>query len=231
MCRSSIALESARGATYAWLARHHEGGSNPLRDQGRLDCRSCPVTGGTGLRRMHVCGSPRGKGTGPVSAKDRKKVLWCPYAQKGSIYPVVPVIQALEIAGVDVTLLGPRSLGALAARLGLSFRPYVGGIQFDWSKREGVDPRSYLPSSERAWFHERVRAEYDEIAAAFARIRVDIRPFVPSPIGRHEPLQVPFPDGPFGRRASKDLRMWRQRSDPGHLLDNTERWDDTTRVV
>ena len=104
---------------------------------------------------------------GTVGALSTNRVLWVPYAQRGSIYPVVPLVQELRRRGKEILLLGPDGLEPLAKTLGVGFRPYASDISYDWSDRGRSDEHAMGPRAlGRAWFRERVRAEFLEVEGA-----------------------------------------------------------------
>lgn len=102
------------------------------------------------------------------------RVLWVPYTQKGSLYPVVPAVQALRQLGADITLLGLPDLEPLADTLGTRFAAYESGISYDWSKPEGRDQHGLGPANDAGWFNHRVADEYSEIERASRMFRPDV---------------------------------------------------------
>ncbi|MEV2279207.1 nucleotide disphospho-sugar-binding domain-containing protein [Nocardiopsis sp. NPDC049922] len=103
---------------------------------------------------------------GPRSGE---RVLWVPYAQYGSLYPVVPLIQAVLRDGHEVVMLGPSELTDLAETLGCELRPYWSDITYDWARRASVDKHGLGPDVlGSGWFIERVKAEYEEVGEAIA---------------------------------------------------------------
>ncbi|MFE9244948.1 glycosyltransferase [Nocardiopsis sp. NPDC006938] len=109
----------------------------------------------------------RPPGTSGVLSADR--VMWIPYAQRGSIYPVVPLVQELRRRGKDILLLGPGRLEPLSRTLGVGFRSYTSGISYDWSERGKSDEHALGPEVlGRSWLSERVRAEFLEVEDAMS---------------------------------------------------------------
>lgn len=102
------------------------------------------------------------------------RVLWAPYAQKGSVYPVVPVVSALKQAGAEVTLLGLPRMRGLADALGVEFSPYRSGITYDWSKPDGRDRHGLGPGQGSDWFHRRVADEFAEVERLVQSLRPDV---------------------------------------------------------
>lgn len=107
--------------------------------------------------------------SGTTGALSVDRVLWVPYAQRGSIYPVVPLVQELRRRGKDILLLGPGGLEPMARTLGVGFRPYTSDISYDWSERGRSDEHALGPQTlGRAWLSERVRAEFLEVEGTAA---------------------------------------------------------------
>lgn len=104
----------------------------------------------------------------------RPRVLWIPYAQRGSLYPIVPAVQALGDLGTDTMLLGLPSLKPLADTLGTRFMAYESSITYDWSRAEGRDQHGLGPAGCTSWFHHRVASEYAEIERATRLFRPDV---------------------------------------------------------
>ncbi|MFH8802187.1 glycosyltransferase [Streptomyces sp. NPDC017936] len=106
----------------------------------------------------------------------RPRVLWIPYAQRGSLYPVVPAVRALGALGAETMLLGLPRLADLAADLGTGFMPYEAesGISYDWSRPDGRDRHGLGPDNGADWFHDRVAAEYAQAERAVRDFRPDV---------------------------------------------------------
>lgn len=106
-------------------------------------------------------------GTGP-------RILWAAYSQRGSVYPIVPVIAALRAAGAEIQLLGLEELRRIAELLDIGFRPYGTGIWYDWSRPAGLDRHGLGPAADPGWFNARVAAEIAEVQAAVESFAPDV---------------------------------------------------------
>jgi UDP:flavonoid glycosyltransferase YjiC (YdhE family) len=100
------------------------------------------------------------------------RVLWVPYAQRGSLYPVAPVIQELRACGADVAALGPSRLSGLVDAVGA--RLLDSAIDFDWSSPGRCDRHQFGPAAGREWLTDRVIAEYAETSEACQAFRPDV---------------------------------------------------------
>jgi UDP:flavonoid glycosyltransferase YjiC (YdhE family) len=109
-----------------------------------------------------------------IAKSSRPKILWCPYAQRGALYPVMPAVSALIDAGADLLTVGPASLGDFAVSQGLRFMRYNSDLNYDWSNQAGVDPRSRGPSGDRSWFGRRTETEFGDTITAVAEFEPDI---------------------------------------------------------
>jgi UDP:flavonoid glycosyltransferase YjiC (YdhE family) len=108
------------------------------------------------------------------TAPTRTRILWAPYSQRGSIYPIVPVISALRMAGAEILLLGLEELRRFAELLDIGFRPYHTSIRYDWSRPNGLDRHGLGPSVDPAWFNTRVSAEIADILSATENFAPDV---------------------------------------------------------
>lgn len=109
-----------------------------------------------------------------TSASAGPRVLWAAYAQRGSVYPVVPVIAALRAAGAEIQLLGLEELRRIAELLDIDFTPYRTGISYDWSRADGRDRHGLGPAADPDWFNARVAAEFAEVQSAVEAFAPDV---------------------------------------------------------
>lgn len=109
-------------------------------------------------------------------SQSHPRVLWVPYAQRGSLYPVVPAVQELVASGAEMLMTGLPRLRTLAASLGVDFLAYEddAGIAYDWSRSEGRDQHGLGPDNGDAWFHDRVTAEYAQVVRGVEKFRPDV---------------------------------------------------------
>ena len=108
-----------------------------------------------------------GSGAGP-------RILWAAYAQRGSVYPIVPVIAALKATGAEIQMLGLEELRRIAELLDINFRPYHTDIWYDWSRADGSDRHGFGPAADPDWFNARVAAEFAEVQSAVESFAPDV---------------------------------------------------------
>lgn len=107
-------------------------------------------------------------------AQARTRILWAPYAQRGSVYPIVPVISALRGAGAEIMLLGLEELRRFAELLDIDFRPYQTSIWYDWSRPDGLDRHGLGPAGDPDWFNARTSAEIADILSVTESFAPDL---------------------------------------------------------
>src|SRR5699024_12368009 len=121
------------------LPHHHTNCDMPARSRLLLSLALAPqpiatLFPYTTLFRSEVRGVAAGavmRPLGTAGALSADRVLWVPYAQRGSIYPVEPLVQELRRRGKEILLLGPDGLKPLAKTLGVGFQPYASDISYD----------------------------------------------------------------------------------------------------
>lgn len=175
-----------------------------------------------------------------MSPPQRPRVLWVPYAQRGSLYPIVPAVQALGTLGTDIMLLGLRSLKPLADTLTTRFSAYESSISYDWSRADQRDQHGLGPVGGGGdWFHERVAAEYAEVERAVRWFRPDVLLVDSFVIGAGlaaEHLGVPWTSYVhylFDESAETDAmhRVWWETAGTPEIEAYTGWWDGVRAVV
>lgn len=106
-----------------------------------------------------------------MTRRNRSRLLWVPYAQRGSVYPVAPLIEELVTRDVEILLLGPPSLAPLATSLRTDFQAYGAGIDYDWAQPHRRDRHGLGPQVGSGWLHQRVAAEYTVVERALSSFR------------------------------------------------------------
>jgi UDP:flavonoid glycosyltransferase YjiC (YdhE family) len=171
-----------------------------------------------------------------MNASRRPRVLWVPYAQKGSLYPVVPAVHSLRQLGSDIMLLGLPGMQSFADAFGVGFTAYESGISYDWSKPAERDRHGLGPDHGADWFHQRVAAEFAEVERMTRRFQPDILLVDSFVIGgglAAESLGIPWASYVhylFDESAETDAmhRIWWERKD-GPELDAYSSWWDEIR--